>query len=251
MTTPDALRRLRLLFDEAMELPAVHRDAWLAALPDTTPALRSQLRDMLRTADATEMRSHLDHLVSAVVDDASAHTNAMAAPTRLGPYEVVRLIGRGGMGEVYEAVRADDQYRKRVAIKVVQGAFATALTLARFRRERQILASLEHRNIATLLDGGVTAEGRPFLVMEYVEGLPITHWCDERALPVRDRLQLVRQVCAAVRHAHGRLIVHRDLKPGNILVTADGSVKLLDFGIARLLASETDDPSMPTIWIGI
>ncbi len=246
MTTPDALRRLRALFDEAMELPAARRDAWLVALPDATPELRSQLRDMLSTIDATDVRLHLDHFVSAVVQDASAHTNATAAPMRLGPYEVVRLIGRGGMGEVYEAVRVDDQYRKRVAIKVVQGAFATALTLARFRRERQILASLEHRNIATLLDGGVTAEGRPFLVMEFVEGLPITHWCDDRALSVRDRLQLVRQVCAAVRHAHGRLIVHRDLKPGNILVTEDGSVKLLDFGIARLLAPETDDPSMPT-----
>lgn len=245
MTTPDALRRLRTLFDEAMELPAAHRDGWLAALPDTTPELRSQLRDMLSTVDATDVRLHLDHLVSSVVSDASAHAGAMASPTRLGPYEVVRLIGRGGMGEVYEAVRADDQYRKRVAIKVVQGAFATELTLARFRRERQILASLEHRNIATLLDGGVTAEGRPFLVMEFVEGLPITHWCDDRALSVRDRMQLFRQVCAAVRHAHGRLIVHRDLKPGNILVTADGSVKLLDFGIATLLASETDDPSMP------
>jgi serine/threonine protein kinase len=148
------------------------------------------------------------------------------------------------MGAVYEGVRAD-QYRKRVAIKLVQGGLDSELTLARFRRERQILANLAHPNVATLLDGGVTPDGRPFLVMEYVEGEPITTWCDARRLSVDARLALFRQVCDAVQYAHKNLVVHGDIKPGNILVTADGTAKLLDFGIAKLVGSGTGDDALP------
>ena len=154
------------------------------------------------------------------------------------------MIGMGGMGAVYEGVRAD-QYRKRVAIKLVQGGLDSELTLARFRRERQILANLEHPNVATLLDGGVTPDGRPFLVMEYVEGEPITTWCDGRRLSVDARLALFRQVCDAVQYAHKNLVVHGDIKPGNILVTADGTAKLLDFGIAKLVGAGTGDDALP------
>lgn len=246
MTTPEALQQLRRLFDDAMERPSSEREAWIASLTTVSPDVIAELRALLANAEQTDVRLNIDRFVTESARSSRDVIEPIAdAPTRLGPYEVLRLVGRGGMGAVYEAVRADDQYRKRVAIKIVRGAIASDLTLTRFRRERQILASLEHRNIATLLDGGVTAEGQPFLVMEFVEGEPITSWCDARALSVRDRLRLFRQVCAAVRHAHGRLIVHRDLKPGNILVTADGSVKLLDFGIARLLAGGADDDVMP------
>ncbi|MBL0940869.1 MAG: serine/threonine protein kinase [Gemmatimonadaceae bacterium] len=241
MSDADSLRRLRQLFDEVSELPPAKREAWLAAHDADDPALARELRALLAHDDRTDARLQIDHLVAGTTPDDAVGDALDESRGRIGPYETQRLVGRGGMGAVYEAIRADDQYRKRVAIKVVRGAIATDLTLARFRRERQILASLEHRNIATLLDGGVTPAGQPFLVMEFVEGEPFTTWCDARALSVSDRLQLFRQVCAAVRHAHGRLIVHRDLKPGNILVTGDGSVKLLDFGIARLLAGADDD----------
>ena len=142
------------------------------------------------------------------------------------------------MGAVYEAVRADDEFEKRVAVKFVRPDVAAPRLADRFRRERQILASLAHPHIAALLDGGVTDEGQPYLVMEYVDGETIGAWCDRRALSVRERLRLCRDICAAVQHAHANLIVHRDLKPANVLVTAAGDVKLLDFGIAKLLRTE-------------
>ncbi len=164
---------------------------------------------------------------------------------RIGPYQLTRLIGFGGMGAVYEAHRADDHFRKRVAIKLVRRGLETELAMRRFRQERQILATLDHRNIAALLDGGVTDDGRPYFVMEYVEGQPITRYCDERHLTPEARLKLFRQVCTAVDHAHRNLVVHRDLKPGNILVASDGTVKLLDFGIAKILGDEDDPDQAP------
>ncbi len=156
----------------------------------------------------------------------------------VGPYRIVEEIGAGGMGEVYRAVRADDQYKKEVAIKVVRRGFDTDSGLRRFKAERQILASLDHPNIARLLDSGTTEDGLPYVVMELVEGKPIDQYCDEHNLSLVERLQLFRMVCAAVHYAHQHLIVHRDLKPGNILVTEEGVPKLLDFGIAKLLAPE-------------
>ncbi|MBC8090207.1 MAG: serine/threonine protein kinase, partial [Phycisphaerae bacterium] len=157
---------------------------------------------------------------------------------RLGPYDVVRRIGQGGMGAVYEAVRADHAFDQRVAIKTIwRGADSTVL-LQRFRSERQILAGLQHPNIAALVDGGATEEGTPWLAMEYVDGVPIDEYCDIQSLGLPARLDLFRQVCAAVNFAHRNFVVHRDLKPTNVLVTTDGTVKLLDFGVAKLM----DDP---------
>lgn len=157
--------------------------------------------------------------------------------TRIGDYRIEREIGRGGMGAVYLAVRADNTFQKRVAIKIVKHGMDTDFILRRFRRERQILATLSHPNIAALLDGGSTDDGLPYYVMEYVEGLPINYFCDERKLALVERLKLVQQICAAIAYAHDKQIVHRDIKPGNILVTNDGTVKLLDFGIAKLLSA--------------
>src|SRR4029077_6444078 len=154
---------------------------------------------------------------------------------RVGVYQLLEEIGQGGMGEVYRAARIDGQYEKQVAVKLVRGGFDTTSVLKRFRHERQILASLDHPNIARLLDGGTTEDGIPYLVMELVEGTPIDRHCDEHALSVTERLELFRPVCAAVQYAHQRLVIHRDLKPSNILVTADGIPKLLDFGIAKML----------------
>jgi tetratricopeptide (TPR) repeat protein/tRNA A-37 threonylcarbamoyl transferase component Bud32 len=199
------------------------------------------------TAEDAELRREVGQLIDGI--EATGPGPAIAGDrlvgTRLGPYDIVRLIGRGGMGAVYEAVRADDSYKKRVAIKLVPGELHSELTLARFRRERQILATLQHPHIATLLDGGVAPDGRPFLVMEYIEGEPLTAWCDAHHRSIRERIALVRQICDAVQHAHTNLIVHGDIKPGNILVTADGTSKLLDFGIAKLVGVDVGDQSMP------
>jgi serine/threonine-protein kinase len=170
-----------------------------------------------------------------------------AAGLRIGAYKVLRELGHGGMGAVYLAARADDQYQKRVAIKVVKaGAFGED-AIRHFRRERQILASLDHPNIARLLDGGATDEGLPYLVMEHVEGQPIGRYCDTNRLPTAERLRLFRAVCSAVQYAHRNLVVHRDIKPGNVLVAADGVPKLLDFGVAKLLNPElSGEPATAT-----
>jgi serine/threonine-protein kinase len=163
---------------------------------------------------------------------------------RLGPWRLLREVGRGGMGAVYEAMREDDQFTQRVAIKSLWRGADSAVLLQRFRSERQILASLQHPNIAQLVDGGATDEGTPWIALEYVEGTPIDVWCDERQLSIRARLDLFRQVCAAVHHAHQRLVVHRDLKPSNVLVTNDGLVKLLDFGVAKLIDPVSRDGTL-------
>ena len=157
---------------------------------------------------------------------------------RCGPYQIVREVGRGGMGAVYLAGRVDDEFKQRVAIKVLRTGIDAEEILRRFRHERQILATLDHPNIARLLDGGSTAAGEPYLVMDYVEGISIDQFCDNNRLSIPERIALFRQLCAAVHYVHQNLIVHRDLKPGNILVRAEGVVKLLDFGIAKILKPE-------------
>ncbi|MDQ6827949.1 MAG: serine/threonine-protein kinase [Gemmatimonadota bacterium] len=237
----DRLHRLRELFDAVMDQPAAERSEYLARATKDDSMMRLEIEALIIASETTDSR--LSSPLGSDLDGGESPAGLVGQ--RLGAYDVVKLIGMGGMGAVYEAVRADDQYRKRVAIKIVQRGLDSELTLARFRRERQILASLEHPNIATLLDGGVTPDGRPFLVMEFVEGDPITIWCDARKSSLRDRLALFRQVCGAVQHAHKNLVVHRDLKPGNIFVTPDGTVKLLDFGIAKLLGDDASDDAMP------
>ncbi len=172
------------------------------------------------------------------LDNEAEWTPASLIGARLGPYQLVSLIGSGGMGEVYLAERIDDEFEQQVAIKLVRGALLTDDVRARLRTERQILASLKHPNIATLLDGGTAPDGTPYLVMEYIIGIPIDAYCDRHELGIAERLQLFCKVCAAVQCAHQSLIVHRDLKPNNILVTTEGEPKLLDFGIAKLLDTQ-------------
>ncbi|HEY0078086.1 MAG TPA: protein kinase, partial [Pyrinomonadaceae bacterium] len=166
---------------------------------------------------------------------------------RIGAYQIVREVGRGGMGAVYLAERADSEFRRNVAIKLIKRGMDTDFIIRRFRNERQILAALEHPNIACLLDGGTTEDGLPYFVMEYIEGRPLYQYCDSEKLSIRERLRLFRQVCAAVAYAHQKHVVHRDIKPSNILVTRDGVPKLLDFGIAKLLNPElAPDTLVPT-----
>lgn len=175
-----------------------------------------------------------------IVDIAALVRNEQPAdaplPPTIGPYGIERLIGRGGMGEVYLALRETVDIRQRVALKVIRRGMGTEEVLQRFRLERRILANLRHPNIARLLDAGATDDGRPYFAMDYIEGVPITEYCDQRRLSVAGRLALFQTVCKAVQHAHQNLVVHRDLKPRNILVTADGTPMLLDFGIGKVLA---------------
>lgn len=166
--------------------------------------------------------------------------------TRIGPYLLTELVGRGGMGEVYRASRADREYHHEVAIKLIRHERFSEPVIRRFQRERQVLARLDHPNIATLLDGGVTETGLPYLVMQYIDGVPITQYADRHGLGLRERLALFRTVAEAVQFAHTNLVVHRDLKPSNILVTADGQPRLLDFGIAKLLVPAALEPADTT-----
>jgi eukaryotic-like serine/threonine-protein kinase len=179
------------------------------------------------------------------------HDRDAMAGARIGAYRIVREIGRGGMGAVYLAERDDGQFRKQVAIKLIKRGMDTDFILRRFRNERQILASLDHPNIGRLLDGGTTPDGLPYFVMEYIEGQPLYVYCDNHQLTIRERLRLFCQICGAVYYAHQNLVIHRDIKPGNILVAADGTPKLLDFGIAKLLnpdlAAQTLDPTLTAL----
>jgi hypothetical protein len=221
--------RLRALFDAAASVDPAERQRFIEAQTPDDETLRAELAAMLATGDATQLPSRAD-----------AGINGWPRPADHGPsvqigrYRLLREIGRGGMGVVYLAVRNDDVFSKVVALKVIGAGVLDAEFVRRFRQERQILAALDHPNIARILDGGDTADGRPFYVMEHIAGAPIDEYCRASAADVTTRLGVFRQVCLAVEHLHEKGVIHRDLKPSNVLVTADGSVKLLDFGIARV-----------------
>ena len=227
---PARWQQLQHLFAAARAVEGDERERLLSGHADSDPELVAQARSLLR-ADSRP----------GPMDDLAPHFASVAqvldetAPPRVGPYRVVREIGRGGMGVVYLADRADGEFRQRVAIKLIATSDAQDPRHQRFLAERQILAGLVHPNIARLLDGGVTDDGCPYLVMEYVDGLPLTTYCDTHRLDVPARLRLFAEVCAAVQHAHQNLVIHRDLKPTNILVSTDARVHLLDFGIAKLI----------------
>jgi serine/threonine protein kinase/tetratricopeptide (TPR) repeat protein len=230
------------LFHDAVELTPEERDAFLDVHCGEDASLRDAVEGLLR-ADA-EGPTLLEHSPLAFVRDGFAADEAGSAPRRIGPYRILRELGSGGMGTVYEAVRDDEHFQQRVAVKLIRrGLDSDPDILRRFHNERQILASLNHPNIARLFDGGMTEDGRPYFAMEYVEGSPIDEYCANAGLDTAARLRLFRTVCAAVAYAHQNLVVHRDLKPSNIVVTDDGTVKLLDFGIAKLLATD-EDPAM-------
>jgi tetratricopeptide (TPR) repeat protein len=225
---------LQGLFEHAIELPFADRAAFIAQACGEDVALRDDLATLL-AADAHAanetfwQRSAIHNQVIADGDGRSAIGET------IGRYRLVELIGKGGMGAVYRAERIDAAYEQSVAIKLIDGLFQSGEAIAHFRAERQILANLEHPNIARLLDGGARADGLPYLVMEYIEGTSPYDYCRERNLSVRERLVLFRQICSAVHFAHQHMVIHRDIKPANILVMADGTPKLLDFGIAKVL----------------
>ncbi|XOV84248.1 MAG: tetratricopeptide repeat protein [bacterium] len=223
---------LQAIFHQALERPPEERQAYVDAhAPD--PELRQEILDLLDAEHADDLL--VDPAAAILADDLNLEG------ARIGNYQVIEQIGTGGMGSVYLASRADGAFDKQVAVKIVKKGMDSAAVVERFAQERQILASLNHPHIAGVLDGGVTPDGRPYFVMEYVNGIPLTEYCDEQKLSISRRLQLFRQVCDAVHYAHRNLIVHRDLKPNNILVTSDGELKLLDFGIAKLLEQRSDE----------
>jgi serine/threonine protein kinase/Tfp pilus assembly protein PilF len=225
--------RLQQAFHQLVESPVSERPAMLELVCGDDAEFRGELEAMLASDSGSEERLR-EAIGGAVVNVVEGQRNRVIGSV-LGAYRIIGVLGHGGMGTVYLAQRADKQYEQRVAIKLVEQMAIHPQLRTRLRAERQILASLDHPDIARLVDGGETPEGVPYLVIEYIDGKPIDEYCDALKLPIRERLQLFERVCAAVDYAHRNLIVHRDLKPANILVTPEGHPKLLDFGIAKLL----------------
>jgi eukaryotic-like serine/threonine-protein kinase len=246
--TPERWRRVKELFEAALEREPTTRPAFLAEAAADDPTLAEAVLGLLASHERAD-----GFLSGRPASEGSAAAGTPDEPPaslegrRLGSYRLLAEIGHGGMGAVYRAVRDDNQYSKQVAVKLIVGGWESAFTHTRFKTERQILANLEHANIARLLDGGTSEEGWPYLVMEYVEGQPIDRYCDAHGLGTAERLELFCIVCSAVQHAHRSLVVHRDIKPGNILVTVDGTPKLLDFGIAKLVDPALADGSPATL----
>ena len=236
------------IFERLLGAPQPQRPALLDSLCGEDRELKQIVVSMLDSEEsarsgeqpATPLGAKPDSAstADALVADATASTEAGQVDSRIGPWRLVRKIGSGGMGIVWLAERADGQFRQRAALKLIKRGMDSDAVLARFLRERQILARLEHPHIAHLLDGGITADSRPYFAMEYVEGLPLLDYCREKSIKLEERIKLFLDICAAVQFAHERHVVHRDIKPSNVLITASGSVKLLDFGIAKLLEDE-------------
>jgi serine/threonine-protein kinase len=231
------LQRLSSLLDRAFDLDGAEREAWLDALAGDDAALAPTLRELLARTVTIQSREFLSRPPAFTMVGSAAAPAGLAAGGLVGPYRLERLLGRGGMGEVWLAEREDGSVKRKVALKLPHVSWSPAFA-QRFARERDILASLEHPHIARLYDAGVDRLGRPFMALEYVEGKPIDAFCRDGGLTVDARLRLILQVAAAVAFAHSRLVLHRDLKPGNMLVTADGNVHLLDFGIAKMMEGD-------------
>jgi eukaryotic-like serine/threonine-protein kinase len=241
----DQWQQIKAAFERALELPPGERVRYLDSLDD--PEIRMEVASLLASRrEEDDVLENPAIRLEADFPDEPEHDRWIGKT--IGAYHVISRIGSGGMGVVYRAVRTGDHLVKHVALKVVRSGIASEEAIRRFRNERQILASLEHANIARLLDGGTTESGLPYLIMEYIDGEPLDGYCDSRRLAVPERLRLFQSICAAVQYAHQNLVVHRDIKPGNILVTQDGVPKLLDFGIAKLLEPQlyfqTVDPTV-------
>jgi len=240
---PTRFAQLSALLDEALALAPEAREQWLTALEADDPELKRLVGELLAAHSAADADALLEtrHAFEAQFAAATAHASPVGKA--FGPYRILRELGHGGMGAVWLAERADGLFSRQVALKLLHTSLAGPALTERFARERAILGALNHPHIARLLDAGFS-EGQPYLALEYVEGVPLTTYCDERRLPLRSRIELMLQVLSAVQHAHRNLVIHRDLKPSNILVTPDGEVSLLDFGIAKLMrdgeAKETE-----------
>jgi serine/threonine-protein kinase len=243
--TPEQWDHVCGLFEQALERPASERQAFVDSL-DEPLSVRQELESLLAEHD-DEAPSILEHRLAPLAAElALREAAAETLPASIGPYQPVRELGRGGMGVVYLARRADGQFEQDVALKLVRHGMESDEVRRRFLLERQLLARLQHPGIARLLDGGITADGRAWFALEYVQGVPLYDYCRDSALDLDARLRLFLKVCEAVAYAHRNLVVHRDLKPGNILVTAAGEPRLLDFGIAKLLEEDAQPDAAHT-----
>ena len=240
--TAERWKRVKPLFFEALALPAEERLAFLNQACGADSALRDELLTLLAADEQVHDEGFLNRAASDLLPDLAPNT-AFEGQT-IGAYTLLREIGHGGMGTVYLAVRRIP-FKQYVALKLIRGGYDRQEALQRFEMERQILASLNHPNIARLLDGGTTDDDLAYFAMEYIDGERITTYCDTQRLPLPQRLSLFQDVCRAVHYAHQNLVVHRDLKPGNILVTKDGRIKLLDFGVAKLLNPHLSSVQVP------
>jgi serine/threonine protein kinase len=221
-------QKIKEIFNEAIELPADERAKFFESYDEITV---EKVKNLLKADESAE-----DFIVEpAFIDAGFKEETDFYVGKQIDDYKILKEIGAGGMGTVYLASKSGDSFDKKVAIKLIKRGMDTSSVLKRFVMERKILASLENPNIASLIDGGSTQDGLPYLVMEYIEGEPITKFCASHRFSIEERLELFRKVCAAIAYAHQNLVVHRDIKPSNILVTKDGTPKLLDFGIAKLL----------------
>jgi serine/threonine protein kinase/tetratricopeptide (TPR) repeat protein len=241
--TPERWQHVKAVFQAAAEHRPGERRAYLDQACAGDSDLRRQVEALLVSHEQAPSFLEAPVFELAALAASAGPSDSMVG-RRIGPYQVVREIGRGGMGTVYLARRADDQYEKQVAIKVVKRGMDTDAVLRRFRTERQILAHLDHPNIATLLDAGMTDDGRSYVIMDYVDGVRLDVYCETRRLPIAERLTLFLSVCSAVQYAHEHHIVHRDIKPSNVLVTVEGVPKLLDFGIAKLFQTEESSQTL-------
>ena len=238
--TPEAKKRGDKLFIEALGRPMSDRAAFLRETVGDDPELLAYIQALLSRADEDDSFLETPASERTLLTDLVGSADE-SQPDQIGAFRIIREIGRGGLGIVYLAERVEGGFEQRVALKLIRPGMATGELIRRFEIERRVLASLQHPNIAQLVDGGLTSDGQPYFAMEYIDGVPITEYCRSKHLDIRARLQLFRSACVAVQYAHTNLVVHRDLKPSNILVhegTGDANVKLLDFGIAKILASD-------------
>jgi serine/threonine protein kinase/tetratricopeptide (TPR) repeat protein len=239
--TPERWQQVKAVLATALEVPAAERSNYLDQNCAGDQSLRETVQQLLGNEESSQDFLTPEALATTTAAVLSDEGNFWLG-RRVGPYKITQQIGAGGMGEVYRAVRADSQYEKEVALKLVRAGQYAGFVIDRFRNERQILATLDHENIARLVDGGTTEDGTPYFVMELIEGRPLAEYCEQHHLSITQSLRLFLKVCAAVQYAHQRLIIHRDIKPGNILVTSEGTPKLLDFGIAKIVDAGPDDP---------
>ncbi len=243
-STNDRFRRIDAVFDAVLDLPEDEQAAYIDSACSDDGELRAEVLQLLKAHQrAGILDAPVARFSALVFDEPKPNTD------RIGPFRIIRSLGEGGMGQVFLGERADGQFEQRVAIKLIRHP-APGL-VRRFLEERRILALLEHPNIARLVDGGITANGLPYFAMEFIDGQPIDQYCATRNLSLDERLTLFESVCDAVSYAHQHLIIHRDLKPANILVTPDGRVKLLDFGIAKLIETPGSRPPMQATHTGM
>ena len=253
--TSEQWKQVKAIVFEAQALDPASRAAFVSSACAGDGNLHREVSSLLESIELARNRFETPPfdghdagaLLQSVIAGGGLDVSVEMIGRRIGPYEIQRELGRGGMGAVYLAARADSEFRHEVALKIIKRGMDTDAIVRRFRTERQILADFRHPNIARLLDGGTTSDGLPYLVMEYVQGQPITAYCDERRLGIDERLGIFRKICAAVAYAHQNLVVHRDIKSSNVLVSSDGEPKLLDFGLAKILGSDAGAHETETV----